>query len=57
MIATQDFAAALKEYLTEIFKQPVEARQQMIKLGEYADIFIRTRFTAEETLRYYSEVS
>ncbi|XP_040001964.1 E3 ubiquitin/ISG15 ligase TRIM25 isoform X2 [Xiphias gladius] len=36
VIATQAFAAALKEYLTEIFKQPAEARLQMIKPGERA---------------------
>ncbi|XP_018534037.1 E3 ubiquitin/ISG15 ligase TRIM25 isoform X5 [Lates calcarifer] len=38
VITTHAFAAALKEYLTEIFKQPVEARLQMIKPGEYTEI-------------------
>lgn len=32
--ATQAFAAALKESLTEILKQPVEARLPIIKPGE-----------------------
>ncbi|KAG8015051.1 E3 ubiquitin/ISG15 ligase TRIM25 [Nibea albiflora] len=31
VIATQAFAAALKEHLTEMFKQPIEARQVMLK--------------------------
>ncbi|XP_045904479.1 E3 ubiquitin/ISG15 ligase TRIM25-like isoform X1 [Micropterus dolomieu] len=35
--ATQGFAAALKEYLTEILKQPVEARLLTLKPGECAD--------------------
>ncbi|XP_044044670.1 E3 ubiquitin/ISG15 ligase TRIM25-like isoform X2 [Siniperca chuatsi] len=35
--ATQGFAAALKEHLTEILKQPVEARLPILKPGECAD--------------------
>ncbi|KAG7219042.1 hypothetical protein INR49_019361 [Caranx melampygus] len=34
VMATQMSAAALKDYLTEFFKQPVEARAPMIKPGE-----------------------
>ncbi|XP_038570337.1 E3 ubiquitin/ISG15 ligase TRIM25 isoform X2 [Micropterus salmoides] len=34
--ATQGFAAALKEYLTELLKQPVEARLLKLKQGEKA---------------------
>ncbi|XP_038570340.1 E3 ubiquitin/ISG15 ligase TRIM25 isoform X5 [Micropterus salmoides] len=34
--ATQGFAAALKEYLTELLKQPVEARLLKLKQGECA---------------------
>ncbi|XP_045904478.1 E3 ubiquitin/ISG15 ligase TRIM25-like isoform X5 [Micropterus dolomieu] len=34
--ATQGFAAALKEYLTELLKQPVEARLLTLKPGEKA---------------------
>ncbi|XP_045904477.1 E3 ubiquitin/ISG15 ligase TRIM25-like isoform X4 [Micropterus dolomieu] len=34
--ATQGFAAALKEYLTELLKQPVEARLLTLKPGECA---------------------
>ncbi|XP_022595717.1 E3 ubiquitin/ISG15 ligase TRIM25-like isoform X3 [Seriola dumerili] len=36
VMATQASGAALKDYLTEIFKQPVEARVQIIKPGERA---------------------
>lgn len=36
VMATQAFASALKEHLTEILKQPVEARLPIIKPGEYA---------------------
>ncbi|XP_026216093.1 E3 ubiquitin/ISG15 ligase TRIM25 isoform X2 [Anabas testudineus] len=36
VIATQNFAAALKEHLTEILRQPVEARLPIKKPGEYA---------------------
>ena len=35
VIATQAFAAALKEHLNEILKQPVEARLPIIKTGEF----------------------
>ena len=35
MIATQAFAAALKEHLTEIFKDPVEARLLKLKPGTF----------------------
>ena len=41
MTATQTFAAALKEQLTEIFKQPVEARLLKLKPGECTGIFSR----------------
>ncbi|KAM7393638.1 hypothetical protein PAMP_020495 [Pampus punctatissimus] len=34
VIATQTYAAALKEHLGEIFQQPVEARLAMVKTGE-----------------------
>lgn len=34
--ATQAFTALLKEHLTEILKQPVEARLVMLKPGECA---------------------
>ncbi|XP_040891647.1 E3 ubiquitin/ISG15 ligase TRIM25 isoform X2 [Toxotes jaculatrix] len=34
VIATHASAAALKDYLAELFKQPVEARLQMIKPGQ-----------------------
>ncbi|KAM7418477.1 hypothetical protein PAMA_015884 [Pampus argenteus] len=34
VIATQAYAAALKEHLGEIFKQPVEAKLAMVKTGE-----------------------
>ncbi|KAM7393637.1 hypothetical protein PAMP_020494 [Pampus punctatissimus] len=34
MIATQAFAAGLKEHLNELLKQPVEARLAIIKTGE-----------------------
>lgn len=37
--ATQAFAAALKEHLTEIFKEPVEARLLKLKPGECSGIF------------------
>ncbi|XP_076585847.1 E3 ubiquitin/ISG15 ligase TRIM25-like isoform X1 [Chaetodon auriga] len=35
--ATQAFAAALKEHLTEVLKQPVEARSLILKAAECAD--------------------
>ncbi|XP_040891656.1 E3 ubiquitin/ISG15 ligase TRIM25-like isoform X2 [Toxotes jaculatrix] len=35
--ATQAFAGALKEYLTDTFKQPVEARLPLIKPGDKAN--------------------
>lgn len=34
VMAMQAFAAALKEYLTEIFKEPVEVRLLKPKAGE-----------------------
>lgn len=37
VIATQAFAAALREHLTEIFKHPVEARLLKLKPGQSAD--------------------
>ncbi|XP_067440362.1 E3 ubiquitin/ISG15 ligase TRIM25-like [Thunnus thynnus] len=36
VVATQAFAAALKEHLSEIFKQPVEARLPIVKTEEKA---------------------
>ena len=44
VIASEAFAVTLKEHLTELFKQPVESRLQLIKPGEYA-------------LRNYTEIS
>lgn len=44
VIATQAFAAALKEHLTEILKQPVEARLSIIKPVEYAGTFMSCIF-------------
>lgn len=38
--ATQAFAVALKEHLTEILKQPVEARLPINKPGEYSGTFM-----------------
>uniref|UniRef100_A0A8D3C1K9 Tripartite motif containing 25 n=1 Tax=Scophthalmus maximus TaxID=52904 RepID=A0A8D3C1K9_SCOMX len=35
VMANEAFAAGLKEHLTELFKQPVEARLQMMKPGEW----------------------
>lgn len=43
--ATQDFAAALKEHLTEMMKQPVEERQLKFKPSEYAGTSLTVHVT------------
>lgn len=43
--AGQDFAAALKEHLTEMRKQPVEERQLKFKTAEYAGTSLTVHVT------------
>lgn len=57
MIASQAFAAALKEHLAEMFNQPFEARQVMLKPGECAGMFLVEDFTCGNVLCEYIEAS
>lgn len=49
---TQAFAAALKEHLTEILKQPVEARLLRFNALECAGTFLVEYFTGEDVFKY-----
>lgn len=40
VMMSQAFAVDLKEHLAEIFKQPVEARQPIMRRGENRNMFI-----------------
>uniref|UniRef100_A0A669EY20 Tripartite motif containing 25 n=1 Tax=Oreochromis niloticus TaxID=8128 RepID=A0A669EY20_ORENI len=57
VLASQAFAAALKQHLTELFKQPVESRLPLNTPGECMDTFFKSDVLKQWPLKKYSSTS